>query len=134
MKRDFKRLFSLMLVVAVLAVAFVFTAAPVAADASTPFTAGGQDHATLAAAADAAGENGTIVLNTSLDLSTQGALSLPTGVTLDLAGNTLTVDGLVGDFAGTNLIDSSRAYEANVTAFNSIKAMAVTGITAGGTS
>ncbi len=34
----------------------------------------------------------------------------------------------------TNLIDSSRAYEANVTAFNSIKAMAVAGITAGGTS
>lgn len=34
----------------------------------------------------------------------------------------------------TNLIDSSRAYEANVTAFNSIKQMAQQGITAGGTS
>ena len=34
----------------------------------------------------------------------------------------------------TNLIDSSRAYEANVTAFEAVKSMAQTGITAGGTS
>ncbi|MCR5055284.1 MAG: flagellar basal body rod protein FlgC [Lachnospiraceae bacterium] len=34
----------------------------------------------------------------------------------------------------TNLIDSSRSYEANVTAFNAIKTMTQQGITAGGTS
>ncbi|MBQ1901667.1 MAG: flagellar basal body rod protein FlgC [Lachnospiraceae bacterium] len=34
----------------------------------------------------------------------------------------------------TNLIDSSRAYEANVTAFEAVKSMAQTGITAGGNS
>ncbi len=34
----------------------------------------------------------------------------------------------------TNLIDSSRAYEASATAFDAVKAMAQTGITAGGTS
>lgn len=34
----------------------------------------------------------------------------------------------------TNLIDASRAYEANVTAFQAVKSMAQTGITAGGNS
>lgn len=34
----------------------------------------------------------------------------------------------------TNLIDSSRAYEANVTAFNAVKTMAQEGINVGGTS
>ncbi len=32
----------------------------------------------------------------------------------------------------TNLIDSSRSYEANVTAFNAVKAMAQSGINVGG--
>jgi flagellar basal-body rod protein FlgC len=34
----------------------------------------------------------------------------------------------------TNLIDRRRAYEANVTAFEAVKSMAQTGITAGGNS
>ena len=97
MKRDFKRLFSLMLVVAVLAVAFVFTAAPVAAEGEIT---------TAQALVEANVADNTIVLGGDIEID---ALILADGVTLDLNGHTLQTGALVGTAPGANVQDSSSA-------------------------
>ena len=106
MKRDFKRLFSLMLVMAVMVVAFVCTAAPVAAEGE-PFSVGGVGCADWGTAWSTALNGSVKTIKLEADCNWSGkSVSLSSGVSLDLNGYTMTVGKFI-IVPGTNLMDST---------------------------